>query len=366
MQSIFEKINKVLIIAEAGVNHLNSLNKARELIIAAKHAGADAIKFQTYTADELVVRGTPKFWDWEGDKKWESQYDAYDHLGGFPFEYYPELLALGEELNIEVLSTPFSIEAADKLNEMGMKSFKIASSDMSTLPLLRHIASFNKPILLSTGAATMSEIHEAVNTIREFHNKIVILHCTLCYPTKPEDANLNLLQTLREEFPENVIGISDHTLGVTQTLLAKDFGATVIEKHFTLDKNLPDSADHWLSVDPAELKQIVESHIYKYRQRGPEKKMIPINWEEDKDDKMWAPYLGSKEKKVFDCEKETRKYDKRSWVSKQFIPKGTTLNEDMLTWKRPGTGIWPNEDIVGRTATEDIPQDTTLTWDLIK
>lgn len=331
------------VIAEFGVNHLGSLERAKEGIRAAASAGADAIKFQTYTADELVVKGTPKFWISEGGDVGNDQYEAYDALGGFPYEYYPELIKCCEENHIEFLSTPFSIAAADKLNDMGMKAFKIASSDMSTLPFLRHVAKYQKPILLSTGAATLEEIHEAVKAIEgEGNTQIIILHCTLCYPTKNHNLNLGNIFTLQREFPQYPIGLSDHSLEEDTSGFAVMAGAVVLEKHFTTDNSLPDSADHWLSLNPTTMK-----HYVLHTNRA-----------------TWL--RGNSEKKVFDCEKETRKYDKRSWVAKQFIPKGTTLTEEPLTWKRPGTGIWPNEDIVGKITNRDLKEDQIILWDDLK
>lgn len=332
------------VIAEAGVNHNGSLERAKELIKAAAEAGADAIKFQTYTADELVVKGTPKFWKSEGGDVEGNQYDAYKKLGGFNLSHYPELMKYCEEYGIEFLSTAFSFSAAEYLNNIGMKAFKVASSDMSTLPFLEHIAKFGKPIILSTGASTLEEIKEAVETIENAGNKqIIILHCTLKYPTGIEDANLNLIGTLQKEFPNYPIGISDHTLGITGSIFASVLGAKVIEKHFTIDKTLPDSADHWLSVNPEELRIMIGGI-----QEGEKMK-------------------GYSEKKVFRCEDETRKYDKRSIVSQVSIPKGTVITKDMLTFKRPGTGIWPKEfrNVVGKTALQDINEDTTLQWEML-
>lgn len=326
---------RTFIIAEFGVNHLNSLERAKEGIIKAAQAGADAIKFQTYTADELVVKGTPKFWNWEGDAG-KDQHEAYQILGNFPKEWYPELLKCCEENNIEFLSTPFSFEAADFLNSLGMKAFKIASSDLSTLPFLEHIAKFGKPILLSTGAATMEEIRQAVKTIKKWNKQIIILHCTLCYPTADEDANFRIIQTLRK-FPYPT-GISDHTIGAFSSAIAVAMGAVVVEKHFTTDKTLPDSADHWLSVNPEELADLVQ-------------KVRKVE-----------TLMGSAQKRIFPCEKLTRKYDKRSIVSKVAILKGSVISEEMLTYKRPGTGIPPSSKIVGMIAKKDIPADTTLKW----
>ncbi len=333
------------VIAEAGVNHNGSLDRAKELIEKAAMAGADAIKFQTYTADELVCKGTPKFWDWKGDKDQETQYDAYKKIGGAPYEWYPELMKCCEENGIEFLSTAFSFEAADYLNSIGMKAFKVASSDMSHLPYLSHIAKFGKPIILSTGASTPEEVLEAVNTIEEAGNfQTIILHCTLKYPTDLKDANLNLIPSLKVAFPQYPIGISDHTLGITGSIVAAAMGACVIEKHYTTDKTLPDSADHWLSINPQELeiliKAVREVEILK----------------------------GSSTKKIFQCEEETRKYDKRSIVSKVRIAKGTTITEDMLTYKRPGTGIAPKfvADVVGKVAKTTINEDKPITWKNIK
>jgi len=341
-----KKIGKdCYVIAEFGVNHNGSLERAKEGIDKAAKAGADAIKFQTYTADELVVKGTPKFWDAESKvDEGLDQYEAYKALEGFKMEWYPELMEYCEDRGIEFLSTPFSIEAADYLNKLGMKAFKVASSDMSHLPYLEHIAKYDKPIILSTGASTIEEIEEAVETIEGAGNKqIIILHCTLCYPTPPEAANLNLIHTLKKRFPKYPIGISDHTLGVFPSVIACAMGASVIEKHYTVDKTLPESADHWLSVDPEELAELVC--------------MV----------KDVAILKGSIIKKVFKQENETRKYDKRSIVSKTHIPRDTVITNEMITYKRPGTGIFPRYApiVIGKKALEDIKEDTIITWEMI-
>ncbi len=330
---------KPYIIAEFGMNHNGSLELAKRGVIEAAKAGADAIKFQTYTADDLVVKGTPKFWDYKEDDG-KDQHQAYNDLKHLTWDEYKELFAFCEENNIEFLSTPFSIEAADKLNELGMRAFKIASSDMSTFPLLRHVAKFGKPILLSTGASTEDEIYQSVMEINRAGNKdVVVLHCVLCYPTKPEDANLNMMTKLLATYPH--VGISDHTLGVFPSVIAIAKGAQVVEKHFTVDKTLLGNADHWLSVNPEELKEIVCMA---------------------KDINLLS---GKDKREPIECEKETRTFDKRSWVSKVDIQAGQRLSEDKLTWKRPGTGIWPNVDITGKVALQNIPKDTTIQWSMI-
>lgn len=348
--------NKVIgehpyVIAEFGVNHEGDLKRAKEAIIKASLAGASAIKFQTYTADELVCKNTPKFWEHDSDKD-KNQYEAYTDLGNEPKWWYPELIKCCEENNIEFLTTCFSEETADYFNELGMKAFKVASSDLSHLPYLNHIAKYGKPIMLSTGAATMEEIHEAVDTIKQAGNdQIILLHCTLCYPTMYkdkdihyEDANLNLIATLKKEFPDLQIGISDHTQTPFSSVIAFALGAQVIEKHYTVDKTLTKSADHWFSVDPQELKMIVDGCHYVEILRG------------------------ESEKKVFDCEKETRLYDKRSIVLKVDVEEGQRILEEYLTYKRPGTGIYPKfkNQVIGLVAKTKINKDTPITWEQLK
>lgn len=356
---------KPYIIAEAGMNHGGTIEGARALIKAAADAGADAIKFQTYTADELVLKGTPRFWDFDEDDG-RDQYEAYEAIPKLDYDDYPELMRYCEECGIEFLSTPFSFEAADELNELGVKAFKIASSDMSTLPFLKHVARFGKPILLSTGAATMEEVQEAVQTIRdEGNDQIVVMQCTLCYPTKNEDANLQVIATYKKKFPDLIVGLSDHTIGVHPSCVAIALGADVLEKHFTTDKTLKGNADHWLSVDPTELEQIVR--VSRDFVEHPLQTMIRVLNPEDSSDSRKRILVGRYEKKVLDCEVETRKYDKRSIVTRVDIKQGQTITEDLLTYKRPGIGIWPNRlnDVIGTKASEDIPANTLLRWEQI-
>lgn len=303
------------------MNHGGSVERAKELIKAASEAGADAIKFQTYTAEELVVKGTPRFWPRQEGEAGDDQYEAYDQIPKLPYEAYPELMKYADDLGIEFLSTPFGFESADFLNSIGMRAFKIASSDMSTLPFLRHIAKFGKPILLSTGAATEEEVVKAVEVIEAEKCPVALLQCTLKYPTEEKDANWDVMEIMKYLTDSQIIGVSDHTLGVFPSLVAIAHGAQIVEKHFTLDRNLKGNADHWLSINPQEAKDLVLSA------RRIEK------------------LLGSSEKKVLECERETRLYDKRSVVSKVAIPPDTVITPEMLTFKRPGTGIWPNKII---------------------
>jgi len=336
---------KVFVVAEAGVNHNGSLLRAYELIDKAAWAGASAIKFQTYKAKRLVTRKAPKFWKWEGDKDKKTQFEAYQALEGFSWKNYEKLLKRCDKKNIVFLSTPFSFQAADMLDAIGMPAFKIASSDLTWHQFLRHIARKGKPILLSTGAATLGEVDEAIRAIMdEGNDQIGLLHCTLCYPTKPQDANLRLIATYRQLYPDLVVGLSDHTLPQVKThIVAATLGASIIEKHYTVDNSLGKSADHWLSANPQSLKKMIEE-IEEARK-----------------------LLGEGQKRVFESEKHTYAYDKRSLVAAVDIKKGQIITERMITFKRPGTGIAPKflDVVVGREAKVEIPEDTTITWEMV-
>ena len=333
------------IVAEAGVNHNNSLALAKKLIISAAKAGVDAVKFQTYKAEKLVTKSAPRFWEWEGEEKPEgTQYDSYSAMDKFPLKYYPELMKTCKEHNVDFISTPFDEDSADFLVKLGMPAVKISSSDATNLPFLEHVAKYKLPIFLSTGASTIGEIEEAVATIESQGNReIVLLQCTLCYPTDPKDSNLRVLKTYSELFCEYPIGISDHTLGITVPIAAVALGAKFVEKHYTVDKNLPLSPDHHLSVDPAEMQAMVQS--IRITERA----------------------LGTNKKFVLPCERITYKYDKRSLVAAKEIRGGEKITRAMLTCKRPGTGIRPKfmDIVIGRKAAMDIPEDTTITWGMV-
>jgi N,N'-diacetyllegionaminate synthase len=333
--------DNVTIIAEAGVNHLGRFDIAEDLIQSAAKAGADIIKFQTYKADDLTLKNAPRFWDWEGEQdKQGSQYDSYSLLDRFGEDEHIELAKLCKKHNIEFMSTPFSSDAAEMLIRTGVNAFKIASCDITNLPFLKDIASFKVPILLSTGASNINEIGDALRTIKDVdeHADVCIMQCTLCYPTEYEDAHLNSLNHLKKAFPENLLGLSDHTLGYHIPLASIALGARVIEKHFTIDKKLPMSADHWLSIDPDELELLC-----KYS-------------------KQILNSLGSHEKKKHPSEDKTHSYARRSIVSTKDISKGEIFKKSSLACKRPGTGIPPAymETIIGSKALKDIKCDSLI------
>jgi sialic acid synthase SpsE len=336
----FNNTAEPYIIAEAGVNHNGNYDLAIRLIDEAVEAGAHAIKWQIYKAKTLCVKESPRFWSWEGEKDEKgTQFDSYSLLDGFPLEDYRKLSEYCKEKNIEFMATPFDEEAIEFMESINVTSYKISSSDCTNIPLMQKIARLQKPIILSTGAATLGDIELAIETIeKEGNHQIILLHCILKYPTDPKDANLKMITTLKNLYPQYVIGFSDHTLGIAVPLASIGFGAQVIEKHYTVDKTLPLSADHWLSVDPQELKALVEGS-------ADVKLAIGTNW---------ARPIASEE--------PAKQNARRSIVSNQNIQKGERITESMLTAKRPGSGVHPKlmEMLIGSVAKEEIKDDTII------
>jgi sialic acid synthase SpsE len=322
MQNIYQKVlsNKPVIIAEAGVNHNGSLKLGEKLIKAAKRAGADCIKFQTYKADELTTKKAKRFWTWAGEeKKIGTQHDSYSILDKFNFNEYLHLFNYCKKQKIEFQSTPFDVNSVKILETIGVKTYKIASCDITNFLLLETIAKTKKPIFLSTGASNFDEIKNAVNFISKYNKKIVIMHCILCYPTKIEFSNLKSITYLKNKFSTMPIGFSDHTLGILAPVIATSLGSLATEKHFTINKNLTKSADHWLSLDEKELSEMI------------------------KNIKLAHKSLGKEIKKKFICESLTRNNARRSLVANKKIFKGDFFTKENLTAKRPGTGISANK-----------------------
>ena len=338
--------NKAYVIAEAGVNHLGSLELGERLIKEASLAGADSIKFQSYKAANLTTKNAPRFWDWEGEINTQgSQFDSYSLLDSFGYEEHKKLKRLCTKYDIEYLSTPFDEEAADYLEKLDIPAFKIASCDITNLPFLEYVSHKRKTMLLSTGASTIEEIQEAVSVIENSGNfEVVIMHCNLCYPTEAKDSQLNAIKHLQKEFPNYPIGLSDHTLGIHAPAFARALGAILFEKHYTVDKTLGKSADHWLSGDPPELKSMI------------------------KQIRLCEEMLGTQYKKVGESEIKARNYARRSIVSAKKLTKGTILSNDHLTFKRPGTGISPKffKSLIGATVNQDLDEDEIFDWSMIE
>ncbi|MDO8487491.1 MAG: N-acetylneuraminate synthase family protein [Candidatus Curtissbacteria bacterium] len=333
----------VFIVAEAGVNHNGELERAKDHIRLAKEAGCDAIKFQNYTAERLVTKKAPKYWH-VGPNDGKTQYETFSVLDELPENNYQKMMDYAKEIGIILFSTPFELEAVDLLEDINVPAYKIASADIIYFPLLSKVAKTGKPIIMSTGAATIGEIEEAVNFIKKCGNdQIILLHCILSYPTAADDANLLMIDSLRGLFPEIPIGFSDHTFSPLTPAFAVMRGARIVEKHFTTDKTLPDSPDHQLGVDPAEMKQLVDAV------------------------RLAEESLGKGLKEPVESEMEAQRFARRSVTSLVDIKKDTKITKDMLIGKRPGMGIPPKfiDIVVGRKAKADIPADTTITWDLI-
>ena len=253
-------MNEVIVIAEAGVNHNGDLDNAIKLIDVAAKAGADFIKFQTFKAKKLVTKQAQKaIYQQENTIGSTSQFEMLRQLE-IPADWYPRLLQRCKEKEIGFLSTGFDVESIDFLDHLGQKCFKVPSGEITHKSLLRRIAQKKKPVIISTGMATMQEIHDAVKVFLEeglTKREITILHCTTAYPTPLNEVNLMAMKTIENEL-ETAIGYSDHTFGIAVAIAAVGLGAKIIEKHFTVDKNLP-GPDHKASLEPNELIHMVKA-----------------------------------------------------------------------------------------------------------
>ncbi len=331
------------VIAEAGVNHNCEVALGKRLVLTAKAAGADAIKFQSYTAGKISTRIAPRYWVEPNDPN-GSQWDTFDRLDKLSDSDFRALLEHARALGLTAFSTPFDDAAVGFLASLDVPAFKIASADLTCHPLIERAARIGKPMILSTGTSTLAEVEEALDVCgRAGNDAVALLHCTLKYPCPPEGINLRMMEHLMRAFPGVPVGLSDHSLGISVPQAAVALGACIIEKHYTVDKTLPGSPDHHLSVDPADMKAMVEGI------RTVEKA------------------LGKTQKGLEPLEKEAYLYARRSVTAAISIPKGATITRAMLTYKRPGTGISPRffGQVVGRVARVDIPEDTTMTWEMV-
>ncbi|MEO8499605.1 MAG: N-acetylneuraminate synthase family protein [Vicinamibacteria bacterium] len=331
------------VIAEAGVNHDCRLDRGLALIDTAQAAGFDAIKFQSYTASKIATRVAPRYWVEPNDPN-GTQWDTFAKLDKLSDADFETLIKHAHKAGIVAFSTPFDDEAVDFLVGLDMPMFKIASADLTCKPLLERVARARKPVILSTGTSTLAEIDEALETLAaQGCDEVVLLHCTLKYPCPPEGINLRMMTHMMQAFPGVPVGLSDHSLGISVPQAAVAMGACMIEKHYTIDKTIQGSPDHHLSVDPVEGKVMIEGIRTIERAFG-------------------RPVKGLEA-----LEKEAFLYARRSVTSAKPIAKGVPITRDMLTYKRPGTGISPRffDLVIGRQAKQDIPEDTTLTWEMV-
>ncbi len=329
----------VFVVAEVGVNHNGNRELALRLVDKAKECGADAVKFQTFKADQVACRFAPKAGYQREKGESEGQVEMLRRLE-LSFEDFFVIKRYCDAKGIEFLSTPFDGESAEFLYRIGVKRFKVASGEITNLPLLQKVASFSMPVILSTGMADLDEIRSAIDVFlsngKRSRSELILLHCTTEYPCPYEDVNLRAMVTLKEEFGLPV-GYSDHTPGIEVPIAAVVLGAVVIEKHFTLDRSLP-GPDHRASLEPGEFLRMVQSI------RNVEKA------------------LGTGEKRPTIREVEMRKFARRSIVAKRRIRKGEIFSEENLTTKRPGWGISPMRwnEVLGRRAKRDFEPDEMI------
>jgi sialic acid synthase SpsE len=333
-----------LIVAEAGVNHEGDLETARRMVHAVAEAGAGAIKFQVYKADRLATRASSAYWD-RSQEATESQFALFSKYDRFGEDDYRALADECVAAGVAFSVSPFDVESVAWLDSF-VDLFKIASGDITNLPLLARVAATAKPVLLSTGASTLEEIALALAHLRRHGaNEIALLQCTLAYPTPTDQAGVGALKELAAVFPDEVLGYSDHTVppasfGVIAAAYA--LGARVVETHFTLDRSLPGN-DHYHALDPDDLRRLV-----------------------DELDTLRG-VLGPPVKRVLDVELPARTGARRSVVARVAIAAGTPLTPDLLDVKRPGGGVPPAflDETHGWHAVTDIAEDTTLEWDML-
>ena len=340
------------LIAEMGVNFYDTarvlgiapLNAAKLYIDEAARVGIDCAKFQSYKAGTIVSKNSPAYWDTSKEPT-KTQYELFRKFDSFGEREYRELCDYTHSKGLDFTSTPFDYESADYLEKM-VDFYKISSSDLSNLPFVRYIGAKGKPVVLSVGASYLSEVDEAVRTLKEAGClDITLLHCVLSYPTSPENANLRVIQTLKTCFPDIKVGFSDHVAPDSSMMtLSTAFllGAEVIEKHFTLDKSLPGN-DHYHAGDPNDFQKAITNF-------------------------QWIrTVLGQPEKTVLECERIPRREARRSLVLTRDMKRGEIIKESDVMAKRPGTGISPKytDIVIGRAVTADLKEDTVLTWEMV-
>lgn len=332
-------MTRTLIIAEAGVNHNGEMDLARRLVDAAAAAGADWVKFQTFVANRLVTASAKKAdYQEKSTSAGESQRTMLHRLE-LTREMHVELIAHCASRGIGFFSTGFDIESVDMLIELGLQAFKIPSGELTNLPYLRYVGRFNMPTILSTGMATMEEIGSAIHVLEQAgttRDRITVLHCTSEYPTPMNEVNLRAMNTIRDTFGV-ATGYSDHTRGIEVAIAAVALGATVIEKHFTIDRTLP-GPDHAASLEPDELKAMVDGI------------------------RNMEIALGDGMKRVTDSEARNRPIVRKSIVAALPIAAGEVFTESNLSTKRPGTGLSPMrwDEVIGKTAQRAFKADELI------
>ena len=333
----------IYIIAELSANHNQSFETAVTLIHEAKNAGADAVKVQTYTPDTITINVDTSLFQHDESSLWKGKnlYDLYSEAYT-PWEWQPKLKKIANDLNMDLFSSPFDPTAVEFLEKMDVPAYKVASFEIVDIPLIQKIAQTGKPIILSTGMASLAEIEEAVHAIRkEGNDQIALLKCTSAYPALPEEMNLRTIPHLAQMF-DVPVGLSDHTLGISVPVAAVALGVCIVEKHFTLSRQMP-GPDNAFSLEPQEFKAMVDAI------RQTEKSLGQIQYE------------------VSEHEKASKVFRRSLFVVKD-MKKGEIFSTENVRSIRPGYGLPPKniEIILGRKASRDIIRGTPLTWEIIE
>lgn len=330
-------MSKTIIIAEAGVNHNGDIKLAKRLVDEAKLAGADIIKFQTFISDKVVSKNAEKAeYQKNNLKKEENQLEMVRKLE-LSFEEFEKIYAYCKEKDIKFMSTAFDFDSIEFLDKIGMDIWKVPSGEITNLPYLIKIANLHKPVILSTGMSSMEEIRKCIQILKENGSgEITVLHCTTEYPAPFQDVNLKAMITIKDEFGVKV-GYSDHTLGIEVPIAAVALGATVIEKHFTLDRNM-EGPDHKSSLEPSELKNMVDCI-----------RNVELA-------------LGDGIKQPAESEKKNLAVVRKSIVANKNIKAGEVFTKENITVKRPGNGISPMQwfDVLGKVASRDFEEDELI------
>lgn len=334
---------KVFIIAELSANHGNDIKIAKKTILAAKESGADAVKIQTYTPDTMTINCDNEYFKLKSGTIWDgrSLYDLYKEAYT-PWEWQRELMEYANELGLIFFSTPFDKTAVDFLEKLNVPAYKIASFEIRDIPLIKYVASKGKPILISTGIASISDIEDAINACIEIgNNQIILLKCTSSYPAEPKDANLVTMKNMKETFGVEV-GLSDHTMGITVPIISVAMGARVIEKHFILDKSIggPDSS---FSMEPNEFQEMVNAV------------------------RIAELSLGKVDYSIDEKKKKNRLIGRSLFVVKDISP-GEIFTEENLRSIRPGYGLAPKylDEILGKKSNSHIKRGTPMEWPFVK
>lgn len=331
--------SEVFIIAELSANHNNDIQLAKRTILAMKEAGANAVKVQTYTADSLTLNVDNEYFGPRKDGLWKGKtlYELFT-LGSLPYEWHSKLKEYAESLGLIFFSSPFDKKAVDLLESIKVPMYKIASPEITDIPLIEYVASKGKPIIISTGMADISDIQLAIDTCRRVGNyDITLLKCTSEYPAKPEMANLLTIPNLRDTFNVNV-GLSDHTFGSTVPIVAVTLGARVIEKHFVLDRNTG-GVDAMFSMEPKEFSEMVKSVRQAEMSLGCIKYDLP----------------------------ERNKMRRRSLFVSKNVKKDEKINSENIKSVRPGAGLHPKHynNVLGKLFKHDVAKGTPLTWEML-